>query len=450
MTSLFRRTLGAFSLMVLLLTTILAAGLFSGYNRSITAWGRERESSVEPIVRDILTEHRKKASTPEGFLPEALSRLPLDVPVFIFDTDREMIYSNRGAGRRREAEGMTLAAVRDDQKRHLGYYTVGAAQFHRDAANLALQEALFRAALGAILAAGALAMIAAGLLARYLAHPAAEVASGIDRIATGENLSPIPEVGAQEISTIARSANILVRRLQEEQHLRAQWVRDVVHDLRSPVAMVTAQLEAIADGIYAPEEQRIHRILTELGRVEGLIQNLDELMRLEASEIIPDIKTFSLEALQESLRNRFDDAGREKNISLFWEIAPSPEEPSPETSTSLTAPSITGDQNLLYRATANLLDNAIRYTPPEGTIRCILERMPGEARITVTNSGAPIPPDELPHLFDRLYRGEYARNTPGSGLGLTIALRIARIHQGSITATSSSDQGTSLVIIIPQ
>ncbi|POQ98482.1 hypothetical protein AU468_12885 [Alkalispirochaeta sphaeroplastigenens] len=460
MTSLFRRTLGAFFLTVLLLLAILAAGLFSGYTRSVTAWGRERESSVKTIATEILQHHHEQTPLPGAPPPEALSRLPSDLPVFIFDTSREMIYSNRGAGRRREAGETALREVRNEAGEHIGYYAFGTAQFHRDTANLALQEALFRAALGALVAAGALAMISSGLLARYLARPAAEVAAGIDRIASGETLSPIPEAGAREISTIARSANILAERLRNEQQLRAQWVQDVVHDLRSPVAMVTAQMEAIADGIYTPEPERIHRMLRELGRIEVLIRNLDELMRLEAPDLAPDIRPFSPESFLAGLQDRFDDEGKTRELSLFWDIHPAPTgirgaDSSPEKSAlpqEETAPPqrITGDQNLLYRATANLLENALRHAPRGGTVRCVLECAPGEARIIVTNSGSPIPPEELPHLFDRLYRGEYARSTPGSGLGLTIALRIARIHGGSLEATSSQDQGTRFVMTIPR
>lgn len=431
MRSMFRLVLATFLITVLVILGVLALGLFSGYSRSLTAWSRERQSSVERSARDVL-------SSREG----AATLLPADVPVFVYDRDRQLVASNRGVGRRRDVEGMPLLPVRDGDDTLLGYYSVGSAQFQADAANQALLQALLRGAVAALVAATAIAFVSAPLLARYLSRPAAEVASGIDRMAEGNLGIALPEVGVREISGIARSANLLAQRLRREQSIRTQWVQDVAHDLRSPVAMIKAQLEAIADGVYQADAPRLQRLMGELGRVETLIQDLDELMRLEAPELKPSIRSFSAAAFLAGLRERFADTLAETGRTLEEQCA---------------VDQITADENLLYRALSNLLSNAIRYGGSGtgggaggGIVRCTITDNDAVLRISVWNEGPPIPPEDLPRLFDRLYRGEYARNTPGSGLGLTIARRIVQLHEGTIAADSAAGAGTTVTIEIPR
>ena len=447
MNSMFRRTLAAFLLTVLVIVGILAAGLFTAYNRSLRAWSTERQESVERNARETLRGSgpgTDDVPDPAG-QTELMQDLPLpsDVPVFIYDRDRRLVASNRGVGRRREMDGMPMLPVRDEQGTVLGYYSVGAAQFHADAANRALMEALIRAAVAAFLAAVAIAAVSVPLLARYLSRPAAEVAAGIDRMAEGELMTRVPEIGAREIAGIARSANMLARRLEGEQHIRAQWVQDVAHDLRSPVAMIKAQLEAISDGVYRADPERLARLLTELGRVETLINDLDELMRLEAPELRPNTRPFSAEAFLESLRERYADHLAEREVVM---------------ESVCETPTITGDENLLYRAVSNVLSNAIRHTGNGGgdtnepRVRCSVEPLQGSGdgtRVSIWNGGTPVPPEELSRVFERLYRGEYARNTPGSGLGLTIARRIVQLHGGTIRMDSAAGAGTTVTMDLP-
>lgn len=439
MSSLFRRTLAALLVIVLLLVIVVAAGLFSGYNRSLTAWSSRRHHTVEAVVREILVEHRRNGTGDAGELRVAAETLPADVPVFVFDRNRELLVSNRGLGRRRDTESMPSQTVRDEATGAiLGYYAMGTAQFHLDAANRALLQALVRAAVTTLMAGMVLAAGVAALLARYLSRPAARVAAGIDRIATGETDVRVPEVGAREISGIARSANMLARRLEEEQQIRAQWVQDVAHDLRSPVATIKVQLEAIADGVYHADATRINRLLTELGRTEQLINDLDDLMRLEAPEMRPACRRFPAAGFLEDLRERFADTAAERKISL-------------KSTSHRECEFLYGDENLLYRAVSNLISNAVRHAAEHGNVGC--EVAPGaggsNVSITVWNDGPPIPPEELSRVFDRLYRGEYARKTPGSGLGLTIARRIAEIHGGTIQMERARETGTTVRITIP-
>ncbi len=440
MHSLFRRTFVAFISSFAVLLVVLGGALVAGYNHSLSTWSARRVTMVEEAARQLLSAQRgpvdpERASDTAQFLPQ-------DVPVFVYDADGALIASNRGVGRRRDLEHEERIAVRaGDQV--LGYFSVGATVFRNDAANRALAQSLVRAAFAGALAAFAAAAVAAWGFARSLSRPAARVAQGIASIAHGTPREPIPEVGAGEIAQIARAANTLASRLSDESRLRAQWAQDVTHDLRTPVASIRAQLEAIVDGVYQAEPQRIKGALAELERVERLISDLEELMRLEEPNVRLSKSQFNSRDFSSTLKQRFARAIESKDIAYVEQLQDC---------------SIVADEALLYRAVSNLITNAVRHARVGGRIRYTLACDSGTAdggangalRITITNDGPAIPEHELPHLFERLYRGEYARCTEGSGLGLTIAQRIVALHNGTIDIRSSTQEGTTVTVTLPQ
>ena len=426
MRSLFRRTIVAFSLSFAVLLVVLAGALIGGYHHSLAQWSERRTSMVESAARAILSGR-----------PSAESALPQDVPVFIYDQRGTLVASNRGGGWRRESESWSRVQIRQGDT-VIGHYEVGQAAFRNDAANRALTQTLTRTAVAGGLVALAAAMIAAWLFARSLSRPAAQVAEGLDSIANGAEGEPIPEHGAEEISRIARAANTLAARLRSERELRTQWARDVTHDLRTPIASIRAQLEAVMDGVYDGSPERISATLAELGRVEALIGDLDELMRLESPEVAMRISPVPVGEFVATLRQRFQHEIDRKRI---------------EFSTHLECEAIRADAALLDRAVSNLIANAVRHAPAGGQVSLNVHDSPAPAdtvEIRVRNDGPPVPDYELPRLFDRLFRGEYARTSPGSGLGLTIARRIVLLHEGTIDITSTESDGTTVFVRLPR
>lgn len=450
MGSLFRRTLIAFVTSFAVLLVVLSGALVAGYNYSLSTWSARRVAMVEEGARRILS--RDSAAGEEG----AQELIPQDVPVFVYDRDGRVIASNRGVGRRREHDEERIPVRENGALR--GYYSVGSTAFRNDAANRALTESLLRAAAAGAVAAFGAALVTAWGFARSLTSPAARVAEGIDSIAYGRPAAAIPEQGTEEIARIARAANTLASRLSNERELRAQWAQDVTHDLRTPIASIRARLEAILDGVYTPDAGTIQATLGELGRVERLIADLEELMRLEQPDLALNGSTFSSDDFVETLRQRFHHEIERKQ--LVWRV-------------HLGVQALCADEALIYRAVSNVVSNAVRHAPERGVINLRIDPARGKhgthethethetreaagprtenggVRITVTNEGPPIPPEELERLFERLYRGEYARNTPGSGLGLTIARRIVLLHNGSIRISSDHDRGTVVSITLP-
>ncbi|MFN2311488.1 MAG: sensor histidine kinase [Spirochaetia bacterium] len=447
MNSLFGRILTAFVLTFLLMYGTAAAVLFSGYYRSLSVWSNERRASVETAVTEVLESHvpyqvgaaNGDELPTEGWDGGPPAVLGLDerlvgmmVPVFVYDTAGRLIASNRGAGRRRETEGGARTPVHDSEGELLGYYATVAAQFHQDEANRALLDSLIHASILGGIAALSVALATAFALSRMLAGPARQVAAGIDLLSdeleeAQELSSTVPEIGTTEIALIARATNSLVERLRGERRIRAQWSQDLAHDLRSPVASIRAQLEAVVDGVYQADPERIGGTLRELARVEGLIEALEELMRLEEPELRISLSTIDSYEFLKSLGERFNHEVIRNRLEF-------------ELSSKVSE--FTADEHLLYRAVSNLLSNAIRHTGIGGRVHVDLRSCDNAVCLDVVNSGPPIPEHDLPHLFDRLYRGEYARNSAGSGLGLTIARRVVLLHGGSISIDSGAHSGT--------
>lgn len=432
--SLFRRTFVAFISSFAVLLVVLGGALIAGYNHSLSTWSARRVMMVEETARRMLSGLQEPADVERT--ADAMQIMPQDVPVFVYDAEGTLVASNRGVGRRREPEHEERRAVRVGDE-VIGYFSVGSTLFRNDAANRALAQSLVRAAIAGALAAFAAAAVAAWGFARSLSRPAARVAEGIDSIAHGAPREPIPEVGAGEIVRIAQAANTLASRLSDESRLRAQWAQDVTHDLRTPIASIRAQLEAIVDGVYDADPKRIKGALGELERVERLISDLEELMRLEEPNVRLSVSQFNSRDFSATLRQRFAHAIRSKELDYREDLQDCP---------------ITADEALLYRAVSNLMSNAVRHARVGGRIgyTLVFDGRSSELYISITNDGPQIPEHELPHLFDRLYRGEYARCSEGSGLGLTIARRIVLLHDGTIGIRSSAEEGTAVTVTLPQ
>jgi len=279
-----------------------------------------------------------------------------------------------------------------------------------------------------------ISLVFALIFSKSLSASALRVASGLDQIAHGNLQVHIPEKGAAEIVQIAHSANRLSTQLKKEQELRKQWAQDIAHDLRTPVSVLKAQFEGIRDGVLDLTPSRIEKNMKEIGRVERLISDLEELMSLESPEKKLSRKEIKAQAVVDLLRDRFSFETSKKNIRFVGKTM---------------IDTFAADQILIQRALTNFMSNAVRHAERDGTISVLIAKRDGSVTLTVSNTGELIPANEIDRVFDRLFRGEYARNTPGSGLGLTIAKKIAELHGGSISIRSQKNTGTEVKMTIP-
>ena len=304
--------------------------------------------------------------------------------------------------------------------------------FRNDRANERFLNSMGRIIWAGFFVSFMIALLFALFFSRSLSAPAETVARGLDRIARGDLKINIPEKGAKEIALIARSANKLGRQLESEQELRRQWAQDLAHDLRTPVAALRAQFEGMRDGVLDLTEARIEKNIREIDRIEKLVADLEELTRLESPEMKVEKREIKTGDFIGEIRERFLQKIEEKGIAFEGLAA---------------IDSFWADENLLVRAVSNIMANAVRHADSEGLVRLEIDKdETNKVVISLFNSGAPIPEEEINRVFDRLFRGEYARNTPGSGLGLTIARKITELHGGTIAIRSRNDYGTTVVL----
>jgi two-component system sensor histidine kinase BaeS len=190
----------------------------------------------------------------------------------------------------------------------------------------------------------------------------------------------------------------------------------------------------MADGVLDLSRNRMENALRELARMELLVEDLGELTRLESPEMKILPTKIRARELVEELKNRFSREWEEKSVIVDWTV---------------DIEEFEGDEHLVLRALSNIFSNAVRHTQHGGRITTRIERKDGRIRTRITNTGRGIPRGELSRVFDRLYRGEYARQSPGSGLGLTIAKKIVELHGGEIGITSSEEGPTTVEMVIP-
>jgi signal transduction histidine kinase len=311
--------------------------------------------------------------------------------------------------------------------------------------------------LGPTLAVVALGLLAAGtaIAALVIFRPARkrliEVQRAAHAIGAGELDVRAPETGGDEVSSLAQSFNDMAARLEQRtlaleqsNRTRRQLLADVSHELTTPLAAIRGYVETLTMPdvpLTDDARQRYLRIVNdETERLEHIVGDLLELARLEGGGGAWRTERVSIAQLLERVRHRHEPALREKAVALRTEQEPGTEE-------------VIGDSNRLEQALQNLVANAIRHTPPEGTVTVRASAREHAVVLAVEDTGPGISPEHLPRIFDRFYKGDASRSsidTPsGSGLGLSIVQAIVNRHGGSVTASNPPGGGARFEIVLP-
>jgi two-component system sensor histidine kinase BaeS len=347
---LFVRTLITVLSALLILIAVMVVVSVVGFNRSLNEWERARARQLEESARQILLKYPETASV----------SVPEDLPLFVYDAEKQLIFSNRGEGAHRRTGGSgtvqahqdDLVAIEEDGKL-LGYYRSALMRFENDAANVRFLNSLRLTVVMGLALAVLIAVCFALLFSRSLSAPAVLLSRGLDRITHGDLSVRIPERGAREIAAIARSTNRLAEQLHREQGMRRQWVQDVAHDLRTPIAAMRAQFEGMRDGVLDLSAERLKKSLKEIARLETLIADLEELMHLESPEMRMSIEQVEAAGFIEEITERFSIQMAQKQIQL---------------QSHQGIDRFPADHTLLERAVSNFITNAIRHTPQGGRI----------------------------------------------------------------------------------
>jgi len=281
-----------------------------------------------------------------------------------------------------------------------------------------------------------------GLLAmrtfRNMFDPLAKVMAAADAVADGDFGARVPERGSGEFGRLTRSFNRMVSELEHADQQRRNLTADVAHELRTPLHIMQGNLEGIADGVYEADEEQIERLLGETRQLARLVEDLRTLSLAEGGQLPMKWEPVDIPELLADVVTSFSGQAEAAGVDLSFEVHGQGE-----------ALQIKGDAGRLDQVLSNLAANALDHTPSGGEIRMRAARDKDRVKIEVSDTGSGIPAEDLPHIFDRFWRGEGGRQT-GSGLGLAIAKHLVQAHGGEISVESQLDVGTTFTINLPQ
>ena len=359
-------------------------------------------------------------------------------PVLLSDANKTLLIGDPRLERRAywlpiELNGETVGSLGVPQAVRLG------AEFDRLFASQQRRQ-LRWIALITLLVSAALAIPFAARLLR----PIADLKTAFHRLASGDLGSEdmqqrLAVRGNDELSDLARDFNALAETLQRNQQARQRWIVDIAHELRTPIAVLKAEIEALLDGVRKPDPDTLASLFQEIQRLGGLVNDLHDLSLGDAGTLTYQPTELDLLDVLNTVHGHFDLELARKHLD--WALkAPA----APVT--------MIGDPNRLVQLFSNLMQNSLRYTDGSadkpGQVEA--EVLRSDAGITVrwSDSSPGVPDNALALLFDRLYRVEASRSraSGGSGLGLSIVRSIAEAHQGQVTATHSPLGGLAVSV----
>lgn len=239
-------------------------------------------------------------------------------------------------------------------------------------------------------------------------------------IREGDLTRRVPTDGSgDEFDRLAENLNSMLDRIAELLESSRQVTNDIAHDLRTPLTRMQTRLEALRDSSEYEAAHAVEQVLEDSAEVLRIFDALLRISGVEAGSADQGFETVSLSAVVEDVAELYEPAAAEKDIAWTQSIA--------------TDLEVLGDRQLLFQAVANIVENAIKYTPSAGRVRLELCEVKGSSRFLVEDSGPGIPSGELERVFHRFYRLEQHRGSPGNGLGLSLVRAIVEAHGGTIS-----------------
>lgn len=279
------------------------------------------------------------------------------------------------------------------------------------------------------------------LAARRLTSPLSETMKAADALAAGDLSARLPVEGSGEFRHFARSFNRMAEALETADRQRRELLADVAHELRTPLTIIQGNVEGLRDGVYQATPENLDLVLDETRKLSRLVDDLRLLTLAEAGQLPLDLQTLDVSQLLVDVRDAFTSQANEAGINLTVHAT----EP---------LPSLHADPQRLEQVLGNLVSNAVRHTPRGGavTLSATVSNAGDALLLSVADTGEGIAAADLPHIFERFWRGDPSRSHgsgAGSGLGLAIAKSLVEAHGGRIWAESREGQGTTVSSLLP-
>jgi len=231
----------------------------------------------------------------------------------------------------------------------------------------------------------------------------------------------------------------MAEQLCQIETMRQRLIADVSHELRTPLTAIQGSMEGLIDGVLPASPETYQIVYQEADRLKRLVNDLQELSRVEAGAYTLNLKPITPSHLIQSVVDRLSLQFEDKGVSL-------------QTNIPTNLPNVLVDEDRITQVLLNLVGNALQFTPPDGSVTINANQQATNVQFTISDTGIGIPPERLPNLFTRFYRVDKSRSRSagGSGIGLTIARYLIEAHGGSIHATSQgADTGSQFIFTLP-
>lgn len=294
----------------------------------------------------------------------------------------------------------------------------------------------------ALLAALVTSILVSAFLTRRISSALHRVQTAAGEIAAGSYTARVPAVGmGTEFDELAQDFNTMAEDLARIETTRTQMLSDLAHEMRTPVATLHGYLDAIAEGVKPADETTVQILKDQAHRLGRLAADISLVTAAEEGRLSIHLRRLEIGEIVATAVSQAEDRYRSKDVTLTVEA------PAPALGARIRA-----DPDRLGQVLTNLLDNALRHTPAGGSVRISVTLRAGAVRLEVTDTGEGVAAEHVPHLFERFYRGDTARDRAhgGSGIGLAIARSITQSHGGTIQAWSAGPgTGSTFTITLP-
>ena len=280
--------------------------------------------------------------------------------------------------------------------------------------------------------------IVGALLAKLTLNPVNRMVDTAQRISAENMRARIdPPKSKDELRRLADTFNEMLGRLEDSFLSQRKFIEDLAHELKTPLSVMKGELEVTLKRARSTKEYEsaLDSNLEEVDKLIRILEKLLVLAQLDRSVVSLELKSLDLSHVVEDIVNNIKILAGQKNISVQF--------------MSRGEATIFGDETRLKQLFLNILDNALKYTPPRGKVTIEVGAEADRARVVISDTGIGIPEDMLPHIFDRFYRADKARDISGAGLGLSIAKSILEAHKGQIEVRSALNKGSMFIVSFP-
>jgi two-component system sensor histidine kinase BaeS len=431
-----RRLLVAFLVVALSSVVVLTGAALVGADRGLaTARSAERERTAERVADAAATAYAESGGWSGADLSGAAAAADAAGATLVVRDNRGVPVSFRGMGPGRGMRKPTGVAVAEAAVLVAGE-RVGTVRLGFPGAAAAGRTVAWSWILGAALVALITALIVSGYVSRRLTRPLVALAGAAHRFATGDRaVRANADDAPGELGEVARAFDSMADEVVRAETVRRQLAADVAHELRTPLAALQAGLEELRDGLRRPDTERLAALHDQSLRLGRVVQDLADLSAAESAALSLRLSGTDLAAVARSAlaaqRPQLEAAGLRIAADLTDPVL------------------VRGDPDRLHQAISNLLANAARYCRPGDRVTVRGYRHSGSGVLEVADTGPGIPAEELPHVFERLWRGNHATGVTGSGIGLAVVRELVTAHGGTVAIASPRSGGTTVTIRVP-